>query len=245
VPFERFSVERVLAGGDHSSSEGRDSMIEELRPVFAEIPPSAMRMELIRMAAGRLEVLDSLFEKQLASATSGGSRPHDRRAVGRQSGGDASPRGGLLSRREDAERAFLALCVASPDEGSRALHSVDVDEHFASELLRRAARHLRNGDLREPMADPSGKAGGLDGDPDLKGLLAELVVEAGREPTHPAMLEAQRLQLELARINRQIQRARGQESGDVSELAHRRADVKREFDRANERALEETGDREG
>jgi hypothetical protein len=54
-------------------------------------------------------------------------------------------------------------------------------------------------------------------------------------------LDVQRLQLELARVDRQIQRARGQESGDVSNLAHRRAEVKREFDRAQERVLEETG----
>jgi hypothetical protein len=59
------------------------------------------------------------------------------------------------------------------------------------------------------------------------------------------MLEAQRLQLELARVDRQIQRARGQESGDVSELAHHRTEVKREFDRAYGRVLEETADREG
>jgi hypothetical protein len=71
------------------------------------------------------------------------------------------------------------------------------------------------------------------------------VVEAGREESHPAMLEAQRLQLELARVDRQIQRARGQESGDVSELAQHRTEVKLEFDRAYGRVLEETGDREG
>ena len=57
------------------------------------------------------------------------------------------------------------------------------------------------------------------------------------------MLEVQRLQLELARIDRKIQQARGQESGDVSGLAQRRAEVKREFDRAYGRVLEETGER--
>jgi hypothetical protein len=93
------------------------------------------------------------------------------------------------------------------------------------------------------MADASGQDGALDEDPELKALLAELVVEAGREQAHPAMLEVQRLQLELARVDRSIQRARGQESGDISELAQRRAEVKREFDRAYGRVLEETGER--
>ena len=87
------------------------------------------------------------------------------------------------------------------------------------------------------MADPAGLEDGLDGDPQLKALLAELVVEAGREPVRPAMLDVQRLQLELARVDRRIQQARGAQSGDVSELARSRGEVKREFDRAQERAL--------
>ena len=59
------------------------------------------------------------------------------------------------------------------------------------------------------------------------------------------MLEVQRLQLELARVEREIQRARAHESGDVNELALRRAEVMRQFDRAYGRVLEETGDRAG
>ncbi len=59
------------------------------------------------------------------------------------------------------------------------------------------------------------------------------------------MLEVQRLQLELARLERQIQQARGRESGDVSELARRKAEIRLEFDRAYGRVLEQTGDREG
>ncbi len=106
-----------------------------------------------------------------------------------------------------------------------------MEGHFTSVLLRRVAEHLRDGGLRDPMK----------GDPDLAGVLAELVVEAGREQAQPAMLEVQRLQLELARVDRQIQAARGQGAGDVSDLAHRRGQIKREFDGAYERALEQTG----
>ncbi len=250
VPFVRFRVERILAAGDHSSPEGRDRMIEELRPVFATLAPSAMRMELTRIVSGRLELPESLAERLLAS----GGNPPPRRApvttgkTARDDRPNAPPQAagrGDMSRREDTERAFLALCIASPEEGEQALASLDVDEHFASDLLRRAARRLREGDLRAPMADSAGEGDGLEDDPELKGLLAELVVEAGREDSHPAMLEAQRLQLELARVDRQIQRARGQESGDVSELAQHRSEVKLEFDRAYGRVLEETGDREG
>jgi DNA primase len=252
VPFVRFRVERVLASGDHSSPEGQDRMIDELRPVFAQVPPGAMRMELMRMASGRLAVPESVFEQRLAvaagagnGARAGGSgRPPRPRDQQQQAPTPASgrPPSKAMHGREDTERAFLALCIAAPEEGEQALSSLDIDEYFSSELLRRAANHLRAGDLHAPMA-PTQDA--TPEDPELQALLAELVVESGRNSAaNPAMLEAQRLQLELARVDRQIQRARGQQSGDVSDLARRKATVKLDFDRAYARVLEETGDRE-
>ncbi len=258
VPFVRFRVERVLASGDQSSPEGRDRMIDELRPVFAQVAPGAMRDELVRMASGRLAVATSVFEQQLAASRGGpvrvsagaqarasGSRAPSERAVSehRAGNGVAGRSGKPLHGREDTERAFLALCIAAPEEGEQVLASLDIDEHFSSDLLRRAARHLREGDLRAPMASQGD--GELESDLELKALLAELVVEGGRDAAHPAMLEAQRLQLELARVDRQIQHARGRQSGDVSDLARRKATVKLDFDRAYARVLEETGDREG
>jgi DNA primase len=255
----RFRVERVLASGDHSSPEGQDRMIDELRPIFAQLGEGAMRMELIRMASSRLAVRESAFEQRLtsapaqATAASGDRRGAEQRGQG-QAGGPGSERmrpvNGArtrpkpLSGREDAERAFLALCIASPDDGAQMLASVDVDEHFSSELLRRAAERLRAGGLREPMGALPGDGARLEDDPELTRLLAELVVEAGRDEAHPAMLEAQRLQLELARVDRQIQRARGEQRGEISGLAGQRAEVKRQFDRAYGRVLEETGERE-
>jgi hypothetical protein len=92
------------------------------------------------------------------------------------------------------------------------------------------------------MAERPGEAPALEDDPELKGLLAELIVEAGREAPDPAMLEVQRLQLELARLERGIQQARGQEDKDVSGLARQKAALKVEFDRAYSRVLEKTGE---
>ena len=43
LPFVRFRVERILAAGDRESPEGRDRILEQLRPVFAELAPGAMR----------------------------------------------------------------------------------------------------------------------------------------------------------------------------------------------------------
>jgi DNA primase len=250
VAFVRFRVERVLASGDDSSPEGRDRMIDELRPIFATLPPSAMRMELMRIVSGRLALPERMAETLLSSSGPAGQAPRAPRASGADGGqargaaasaGESMHRGGDLTRREDTERAFLALCIASPEEGARALASLDVEEHFSGGLMSRAAARLIDGDLTAPMSDDVPGGVPLETDPQLKGLLAELVVEAGREHSDTAMLEVQRLQLELARVDRQIQRARTQESGDVSDLAHRRTQIKLEFDRANEQVLEATG----
>jgi DNA primase len=256
VAFVRFRVERVLAAGDDTTPEGRDRMIEQLRPVFATLPPSAMRMELTRMVSSRLALPESLAEQLLGPG--GAQRQSSARGQGGRGGGGggvenetqqraangSSGRSAALSGRAETEQAFLALCIASPEEGAVALSALDVDEHFSSELLRRVARHLSEGDLSQPMAAaPGGIA--VDEDPQMKGLLAELIVEAGRERANPAMLEVQRLQLELARVDRQIQQARGLEGVDVGALAKRRAEIKREFDRAYGGLLEQTGDRDG
>jgi DNA primase len=274
VAFVRFRVERVLAAGDQSSPEGRDRMVDELRPVFATLAPSAMRMELTRTVAGRLELPESLAETLLSAPAqrgevrapggeggtvraSGGARsearspgrPNVRQSrdgddrsgavAGTAKAGRAANRlaVGELSRRAETERTFLALCIAAPAEGERALAELDPAEHFTSERLRRAAAHLRAGRLSEPMVGIEQE------DPELTGVLAELVVAAGRLPSAaaPAMLDVQRMQLDLARIDRRILAARAQGSGEVSDLARRRIEVKREFEQAYERALAETG----
>ncbi len=265
LPFERFQVERVLAAGDHSTAEGRDRMVEELRPVFALLGPSAMRMELTRLVAGRLALPESVTETLLTAS----APAREQRRGGTPPGSvDSGARTGAgLSRRQDTERAFLALCIASPEEGEPALADLDIDAHFSSELLRRAARRLR-GHLQEPLSE-QGEGEDLDGDPQLKALLAELIVQAGSEPANATMLPVQRLQLELALIDRQIQAARSpgahgagergagdgeqgdlesgpeEPTGEISELAARRAELKRDFDRAYGQVLEQTGGRGG
>jgi DNA primase len=261
LPFVRFRVERVLEAGDRSSAEGQDRMLDELRPVFAMLGPSAMRMELTRLVAGRLALPESVIEARL------GAELAPRRASrGASASGKATREartGEGLARREDPERAFLALCIASPDAGERALEELDLGTYFTSGLLCRAARHLR-GHLHDPLRATRAEAAEPEDDLGLQALLAELIVQAGAEPANPTMLPVQRLQLELALIDRQIQAARAPEparadqsreheqrmrdgaSGEqarvqISELAVRRAQIKRDFDRAYERALEVSG----
>ena len=67
VPFVRFRVELTLAMGDDGSPEGRDRTLEQLRPVFATLGPSAMRMELTRLVSSRLALAESVTEQLLAS----------------------------------------------------------------------------------------------------------------------------------------------------------------------------------
>jgi DNA primase len=265
APFVRFRVERALASGDDSSPEGRDRMIAELRPVFETLPPSAMRMELTRLVSGRLGLSEGLAETLLVSGSptrAGDRSARNSESTGRTGGrrhdgidssanyGKESERGPaenggsranrVLSARADTERAFLALCIATPQFGEPALAEVDLDGVFTSDLMRRAAMHLKAGHLAEPLKDIDVE------DRDLVGLLAELTVEAGRWPvsarsTKPPMLEVQQLQLQLAWIDRRIHAARAQGVGEVSDLARLRGGVKQEFDRAQERALAESG----
>ena len=241
VAFARFRAEHVLSEGDPSVTEDQDRMLDRLRPVFAALAPSAARMELTQIVSSRLGLREGIAERLLsgrgAAAPRAGSpgAPSGRSANGEQRAARTS-----ISRGEEAERAFLTLCLAAPELGRPALESLDADRHFSSGLLRRAARRLREGDLREPLRDPSGQLGDLDQDLELKALMAELVVEAGAERTKPALLEVQRMQLELACLDRQIQRARGQGGGEVSELARERARIKSEFDHAQAEVLEAT-----
>jgi DNA primase len=241
VAFARFRAEHVLSEGDPSATEDQDRMLDRLRPVFTALPPSAARMELTQIVSSRLGLREGIAETLLSG---GGAESPSAGSLGAGSGPSANGEHGAarrsISRGEEAERAFLTLCLAAPELGRPALESLDVDRHFSSGLLRRAARRLREGDLREPLRDPPGRLGDLDRDPELKALIAELVVEAGAERTKPALLEVQRMQLELAYLDRQIQRARGQGGGEVSELARERARIKSEFDHAQAEVLEAT-----
>jgi DNA primase len=247
VPFVRFRVERELESGDVRSPEGRDRILDALRPVFATLPQSAMRLELMRAVSSRLALPESLAEQLLSEPGRRAGPPSPERGAGAQRRGRAGADGGRPARpgarREDPERAFLALCIASPEEGAQALRGLDVEREFSSDVLVRAARRLREGDLSAPMADRPGEPA-LGEDPELLALLAELVVQAAGEEPNPGMLEVQRLQLELASLERGIQQERGREHADVSALARRKAEKKVEFDRAYARVLDETGTRE-
>ena len=211
--------------------------IDELRPVFADAP--AERDADGAHAAGLQPpgAARELAEQLLGRHAPRGSAP----AAAKQASGNGERgrAGGRLAARGD--RAGLPGALHRlPGGGRGRAAGLDVEEHFSSGLLRRAARHLREGDLREPMAERRGE-GPARGRPGAEGLLAELIVEAGREQADPAMLEVQRLQLELARIERRIDQARAQQ-GQRRQRARRAAPAGQARVRPRLlRVLEETG----
>ena len=228
VPFVRFRVERELGAGDLSSAEGKDAAIAALRPVFAQIPPSAMREELVGLVADRTGLAPALVASWLAqgswpAAAPGGNGP---------ARAPAPPSRAALDALGRAERSFLAQCLAAPTAGREALAALDLESWFASELTRRAAARLR-GDLASGTSE-------YPDDDELGKLIASLRVQSGGMPNSEAALEGERLGLELQRIGRDIEAAKLAAAGDVSRLVARRQELERLRDAAIARAMEET-----
>src|ERR671931_2620639 len=177
VPFVRFRVERELSTGDLSSAEGKDAAIAALRPVFAQIPPSAMREELVGLVADRTELAPALVASWLAQ----GSRPTAAPAGNGPRRAAPPATAAALDALGRAERSFLAQCLAAPVAGRDALETLDLDTWFSSEGTRRAAAQvladLTNGTSSQPEDDELGK------------LIASLRVLSGGMPSSEAALE--------------------------------------------------------
>jgi len=217
VAFVRFRVERILAGGERGTPEGRDRILDELRPVFAELGLGAMREELEREVSAQLGLSERTIERVLAA--SGARAP----------GGEAQAP--ALEAGERTERAFLELCIALGDRGIAVLAELDIDAAFTAPLTRAGALHLRE----------HGEAAIADAEqPGLARLLTELAVRASRLDAVPAQLEVAARQLELARIERAIDAVRASGGAGVEQLGHEREAVKGELDVWMLRALEET-----
>jgi DNA primase len=236
VPFVVFHVDRILDRADTGSAEGRDRAALELAPVL-DLPPSALREDLLQRVASRLELSEGRLAALLARGSGGGGpggggvgggvggrsstgARFGSQAGGRNGGGPAaSAPAGVPDPTVRTERAFLALCVALPDAGRRALGAIDPDEHLTSERMRRVARHLA-GQTEMPMT------GLAPDDEDLTRAVADIVAWAGRagEVTEHH-IEQQRMLLERGRLDRAIRRARGGGAGDVTDLVRERERV--------------------
>ena len=214
VPIERFRVERAL---ERVAERSPDDVLAEAVGAIAPLPPSKLREELVKLVCDRLDIGPALVEAAAAGATvaraaaAGVARAPARRAPA------ADPRA-ALDRREQSERAFLALCLALPEEGERRLAEIDVEDWFSAPAARRAAAYLR-GRLRAPAADlPAG-------DEALARVVAELVIRAGELEATPGKLELEALQLDLHRLERHIAGARLSGGEGVHALAAERQKV--------------------
>ncbi|MDP9376834.1 MAG: DNA primase [Actinomycetota bacterium] len=224
VPYASFEVTRALQGADLGSLSGRERALEQASRVIGGLPEGVLREDLIRLVSDRIAVSPQLVASAAAGASGQTNGAGDARGRGRTTGSSsgALSSGGartVLDRREQAERAFLALCVALPEEGERQLAKADADTLFSAPRTRKAAGYLR-GRLRSPAGELPRD------DEELARLVAELVVRAAEMQASAQDIETEALQLELAHLERDI--AAGRAAGDggrVRELAGERQRV--------------------
>jgi DNA primase len=237
APYVVFQVGRVLEAADLSSAEGKDRAIAELRPVLAPVPASVLRDELVRRAAGALEIPEARLVTLLGQPAS--LFPAPGRALGVDSGDDQSgagyrgddyadarrdrPPAVVAPRRQrpEPERSFLAMCIAAPDIGAAALARIDLDALLADDVMRRAGRFLST-HLPNDLPDPPGD------DPELIFVLDDLRSRAGRgRQVSVDELEHARLVLESDRLRREIRylRDHGGGGGTLAKLSAEQQDV--------------------
>ena len=219
VPFVTFRVRRVLDCADMATAEGKDAAIDLLRPVFADIPPSALREELVRTVADRTDVAPTLLASWLAgpqrSAPAAAAAP-----VSVTAPSTTAPTPVPVAPLPDGadartERALLVQVVARPDVGRAALREIGGADVFSAGVHRRAATHLLTHDGSPAAQLP-------DDDPDLASLMAGLLVRAGEQLADADTLRAEILKLRLAAVERQMKAAAASGSADMPALARER-----------------------
>ncbi len=195
APMIEFQVRRVLADADLDTPLGRDRALEEARKLISAVPErTATRDALVREAADRLDVP---AEYVMAPAAP------DRTAPAAASLAPTASVGELALR---AEREFLTLSLAGGRDGHDYL-SRPADDHFSSELHRRARDHLV-----EHFEDPL--TGLPEDDPALGALVTDVAFAAQERPLSDGhVLRMSVLQLEQRGIQRAI--ARASEAGDL------------------------------
>jgi DNA primase len=264
VPFVRFQVERELERADLSGAEGKDEAIAALRPVFATLPPSALREELLAHVADQIDLPPSMVSSWLPVAgerPAGGGAPRQ----GGGGGGGGRSRGGHGRGGPGGGGAPWQQGSGSSwgDEGS-----APVRRPSAASPLARAERDF----LAQCLATPDAAAGilaGLDDDafssdvmrrvvahvrdhlhapreglPDddevLVRAIAALVNDAADLAPSRAALQGQLANIELLRLGRLISEAIASGAGGVAALRARRDVLVERRDSLIAQAMEET-----
>ena len=167
MPIERFQVERALEVEGPST----DELLNEAIRIIAPLPASVLRDDLVKFTADRLQINVQIVHEVLRGRTPAPSAPPPQQPHwtdrGRQWNGQRpngrykAPMGppepidprAALNRRTQSEEAYLAYCIALPDDGERRLAAVEIDDYFSSPTSRKAAEYLRV-HLRHPGLEP-------------------------------------------------------------------------------------------
>jgi DNA primase len=214
-----FQVRRVLADADLDTPAGRDRALEEARKLIAVVPErTASRDALVREVADRLDVPVDYVTAAPAPARVTSAAPA---AVGRPVLRAGSSPGEVALA---AERAFLAMCLASGELGRDYLGRLS-NEHLSSAATRDAREHLVSR-FDDPLAELPAD------DPAVAALITGVTMAAQEqaEATEP-VLRMSFLQLEQRRIEREIRRAANESDlSRVGQLAGARQEIRREMD---------------
>jgi DNA primase len=198
VELPVFQVGLVLDRTDPSSPSERDRALGEAAPIIAAMGETASRDDLVRRVAERLDLEPAMVMGRVTVArpVSGGGaeeQPDPR-------GAPPAPRRNTaeLTSRERRERALLAMCIALPAEGGEYMEKL-TGEHLSA-LGARAHAWLRE-HPEEPASDLPRD------DPELAGLIAELVILASEEPASAEAMELNFMLLEQRRLEAEISAA--------------------------------------
>jgi DNA primase len=208
-----FQIRLVLDRTDVGSPVERDRALAEVASVLAGMDESASRDDLVRRVAERLDFDPAMVMGRVVAATP----PSGGREQAPPTSRDPEParprRAAELTSRERWERSLLAMCIALPKEGGEYLGRL-TEAHLSPTGMRAAAW------LREHPEDLGSDL--PHDDAELAGLISELVIMSGEEPSTREGMEHNFLRLEERRLEREI--AAAGERGDYE----RRAALSRE-----------------
>ncbi len=234
VPFVRFRVDRVLKLADLESAEGKDNAVAELAPIITSLPASAMRDELTELAAAALGVNAAKFTEWIGRPRA----PQAQTQLGdeRSEQPSAPPVTTIIDPGARIERAFLVQCLAQPQEGREALDELDLEADLVTPVFRRVAALVLALPLGSELHAPPE-------DEELGRIIAELQVRATQNASSFAALTAERLRLQLARVEREIQaaeRAPRRDTAQLVRLVGERETLRDKVERQVEASLEQT-----
>ncbi len=232
VPFVRFRVDRVLKLADLESAEGKDNAVAELAPIIVPLPASAMRDELTELAAAALAVNAAKFTEWIGRPRA----PQTQISEQRSEQPSAPPVTTIIDPGARIERAFLVQCLAQPQEGREALTGLDLEADLVTPVFRRVAALV----LALP---PGSELHAPPEDEELGRIIAELQVRAVQNASSFAALTAERLRLQLARVEREIQAAEREPQRDTAQLVRlvgERETLRDKVERQVEASLEQT-----